>query len=103
MKNESASNFLPDCISSINALTHFQKSPLPLWQIAQFDFAYSHPLQPDDLQTHQITHPANLPLAPFPQHEPQLIAVDPFDLRRFERSAVERQPAPQQSQLIIGQ
>src|SRR5215471_3005964 len=103
MNNESASNFLPDRISLINALIRFQKSPLPLRQIAQLDFAYSHPLQPDDLQSHQVAHPANLPLAPFSQHKPQLIAVDPFDMRRFERPAVERQPVPQQSQSVIGQ
>src|SRR5215475_5131958 len=103
MNNESASNFLPDRISSINALIRFQKSPLPLRQITQLDFAYSHPLQPDDLQSHQVAHPANLPLPPFSQHKPQLIAVDPFDMRRFERPAVERQPVPQQSQSVIGQ
>src|SRR5262245_7174287 len=89
--------------SSINALIRFQKSPLPLRQIAQLDFAYSHSFQPDDLQSHQVAHPANLPLAPFSQHKPQLIAVDPFDMRRFERPAVELKPAPKQSQSVMGQ
>src|SRR5215467_11758861 len=103
MNNESASNFPPDCAGSINALLRSQKSPLPLRQIAQLDFAYSHSLQPDDLQTRQVAHPANLPLATFPQHEPQLIAIDPFDLRRFERTAIERHPAPQRLQSVIGQ
>src|SRR6266542_3570422 len=84
--------------SSINALIRFQKSPLPLRQITQLDFAYSHPLQPDDLQSHQVAHPANLPLAPFSQHKPQLIAVDPFDMRRFERPAVERQAVLREKQ-----
>ena len=66
-----------------------QVAPLTGRQVAQHHPADPHPFQSQHLQAHRLAHAPDLPLAAFAQHESQLVLVDPVDLGRAQRHAVE--------------
>src|SRR5690606_20060082 len=84
------------------ALARPQVAPLPERQGAERDPADAHTLQAGHLEADQLAHAPDLALAPFAQHEAQLVLVLPGHLGRPQLDAVEPQAVAQALQTLGG-